>query len=225
MAVIKKFMKSSVNRYLDIGSGSCELTNRIAKALLAKEVYVVDIDPIVIELAKKYGFYAAICDLNTEELPYPKEHFDVITAIEVIEHLCMVDLFFQECYNKLKPGGLLLITTPNLVSWINRILVLFGQLPLLYDISYKYTVRRPFQRYASCYGHIKLYTPQSLIELASFYGFEPVECRGFPLPYSKRWRLTRFLDEIFAKFPSLAANFAILFKSRRLHHYELMEHE
>lgn len=41
------------------------------------------------------------------------EHFDVITHLEVIEHLLNPLLNIQECYRILKPGGKLYLTTPN----------------------------------------------------------------------------------------------------------------
>jgi cyclopropane fatty-acyl-phospholipid synthase-like methyltransferase len=42
--------------------------------------------------------------------------FDVITAIEVIEHLGNVDSLFQLAHAVLRPGGNMLITTPNIQS-------------------------------------------------------------------------------------------------------------
>lgn len=212
LGVLSEFMTNRCNRYLDCGCGECELTKRIAKDLRAREVYTVDIDPTYIKLALENGFNATSCDLSAEQLPYPSNYFDIITSIEVIEHLYTPDMFFQEVYDKLKPNGLLLVSTPNLASWANRILMLFGQLPLYYDVSCRHFVRRPFQRHRSCYKHIKLYTPKVLAELGRLYGFEPLAIKGFPFPFSKKSRLLRSLDLTFAKLPSLAAGFAVVFK-------------
>jgi len=45
--------------------------------------------------------------------------FDVVLAGEVIEHVLDTDYFLQQCFNVLRPGGYLLLTTPNLVSFAN----------------------------------------------------------------------------------------------------------
>lgn len=50
------------------------------------------------------------------ELKYPDNHFDVIVAIELIEHLIDPKKFVQECYRILRPGGLMYVTTPNFNS-------------------------------------------------------------------------------------------------------------
>lgn len=51
-------------------------------------------------------------DLNDELSDTPAE-FDVLTSSEVIEHLENPRAVFRDFYSKLKPGGLLIVTTPN----------------------------------------------------------------------------------------------------------------
>jgi predicted SAM-dependent methyltransferase len=62
----------------------------------------------------------------------------------------------EEAYRILKHGGLLMLTTPNLATWANRLLLLMGKTPLYYDIS----VKRPLTKYG--YGHVNLYTLELL---------------------------------------------------------------
>lgn len=50
---------------------------------------------------------------------FPKEGFDVVTMIELIEHVPNPDFFFETAFSMLRPGGLLFLTTPNTGS-INR---------------------------------------------------------------------------------------------------------
>lgn len=55
-------------------------------------------------------------DLNTHEQPFPGTKFNLITAFDVIEHLDSPSNFVKNAYNQLKPGGKIIITTPNLNS-------------------------------------------------------------------------------------------------------------
>jgi 2-polyprenyl-3-methyl-5-hydroxy-6-metoxy-1,4-benzoquinol methylase len=55
-------------------------------------------------------------DLN-EPLPYDGARFDVIVSAEVIEHLENPRFVARELFRLLRPGGTLLLTTPNNESW------------------------------------------------------------------------------------------------------------
>ncbi len=52
-----------------------------------------------------------VCD--AQMLPFSENKIDLITAFEVLEHLPNYNEFLSRCYNSLKEGGALLITTPN----------------------------------------------------------------------------------------------------------------
>lgn len=54
-------------------------------------------------------------ELN-ENIDYPKNTVDVVTALAIIEHIYNPQKFCREIYKLLKPGGKLLITTPSLQS-------------------------------------------------------------------------------------------------------------
>jgi 2-polyprenyl-3-methyl-5-hydroxy-6-metoxy-1,4-benzoquinol methylase len=61
--------------------------------------------------------------LDWQELGLKPESFDVIIAFEVVEH---VDCF-QACYELLKPGGRLLLTSPvPHMDWCMKILEILG---------------------------------------------------------------------------------------------------
>ncbi len=55
------------------------------------------------------------------EIPFPDNHFDLIYAIEVIEHTRRPYDLFCEAYKRLKPGGTFLLTTPNLLHMKSRL--------------------------------------------------------------------------------------------------------
>ena len=64
-------------------------------------------------------------------LPFPiKEKFDVVLAVEVIEHIVDTEAFLVNCKDALNKNGLFIVTTPNLLFWVNRIRMFFGLYPL-----------------------------------------------------------------------------------------------
>jgi len=55
-----------------------------------------------------------IAEASASRLDFPDGVFDTVTAIEVIEHVVELCAVLDEVHRVLKPGGWLLITTPNL---------------------------------------------------------------------------------------------------------------
>lgn len=68
-------------------------------------------------------------DIEEQNLPYPEEYFDVIIMISVIEHLIEPISTVKYCYSLLKPGGNILIHTPNIAKWTRRLKLFFGFFP------------------------------------------------------------------------------------------------
>jgi SAM-dependent methyltransferase len=54
---------------------------------------------------------------NLAELPLPGGSVDVVVNFQVIEHLWDQPQFITECLRVLRPGGLLLISTPNRITF------------------------------------------------------------------------------------------------------------
>ncbi len=73
-------------------------------------------------------------DLN-DNLPYEDETFHCIVCVETFEHLCNPGLCLDEFQRILKPGGTLILSTPNITSLISRIIFLFsGQYGNFYNM-------------------------------------------------------------------------------------------
>lgn len=50
-------------------------------------------------------------------MPFQSERFDVVSAIDVLEHLERPEKAIRETYRVLRQGGVLLCQVPNLASW------------------------------------------------------------------------------------------------------------
>ena len=57
-----------------------------------------------------------------EELRFPEDHFDVVTLWQVLEHMPYPLIVLKEIHRILKPGGMLVITTPDIEKIPARIL-------------------------------------------------------------------------------------------------------
>lgn len=58
---------------------------------------------------------------NLERLSFRPQSFDLITCNGVIEHVADPSVALQQFYAALKPGGHVIINTPNLLHWSTRI--------------------------------------------------------------------------------------------------------
>lgn len=64
-----------------------------------------------------------------QRLPFDDAQFDLIWCSEVIEHLRDPAFALSELRRVTKPGGLLVLTTPNSYAWLFRFIALFGLTP------------------------------------------------------------------------------------------------
>lgn len=90
--------------------------------------------------------------------------------IEVIEHLWSPDDALQQIMRVLEPGGVLIVTTPNLSSGINRVALALGLQPMDTEVSTVRTYGRPGSD--SPVGHIRNFTLRALTEMIALNGFE-----------------------------------------------------
>jgi SAM-dependent methyltransferase len=67
-------------------------------------------------------------DLDRGQIPLPEASAEIVAAVETIEHLENPRVFLRELYRLTKPGGLIVVTTPNQLSLLSLLtLVTKGQ--------------------------------------------------------------------------------------------------
>jgi len=94
-----------------------------------EEMYGVDIDEIPLGAARARGVRAASWVSGASALPHPDGFFDVVIATDVIEHILDTEAFVSELARVVRPGGTLIVTTPNQAWWWSRLRLLFGKVP------------------------------------------------------------------------------------------------
>lgn len=101
-------------RMLDIGCGAGLLCEPFAR--LGAEVIGVDPSATNISVAKLHAERAQLSidyRCTTVEGLDPLERFDIVLAMEVVEHVVDVGAFLDRCALLLKPGGMMVVSTLN----------------------------------------------------------------------------------------------------------------
>jgi 2-polyprenyl-3-methyl-5-hydroxy-6-metoxy-1,4-benzoquinol methylase len=101
---------------LDVGCGTGAVWNVLRDCF---EFY------IGADIIRYEGFPAEgefhLVDIDRSPLRVPSQTVDVVTAIEIIEHLENPRAFVRELVRVLKSGGYLFITTPNQLSFLSKL--------------------------------------------------------------------------------------------------------
>jgi 2-polyprenyl-3-methyl-5-hydroxy-6-metoxy-1,4-benzoquinol methylase len=133
-------------------------------------------------------------------LPVATGAADVVIMSEVIEHLVDTDSVLDEVRRILKPGGSLLLSTPNLAAWFNRGLLAVGVQPVFSEVSLRGVFGRPGTQVA---GHLHMFTKRALTGLLTARGFTSISVGG--ARYHDVPRPLRALDRAFCAWPAAAS--------------------
>lgn len=159
---------------LDIGCGDGLNTIRFARRIQTSKIVGIDI--------KNFRPSFPLLRANLEDgLPIADNKLDVVTSYHVIEHLSNTDSYVSEIFRILKPGGYMLIATPNLASGRVILELLFNKQPNITHVSDFFILRGdPGNCWKKSVGHLhrRIFTLEGLTKLLTYYGFKIEVTRG-----------------------------------------------
>jgi SAM-dependent methyltransferase len=84
---------------------------------VARRVVAVDYDEAAVAHVRSRYARVEVMQANLAELPLPDASVDVVVNFQVIEHLWDQAQFVAECARVLRPSGLLMMSTPNRITF------------------------------------------------------------------------------------------------------------
>ena len=167
----------------------------------------------VADLLSREGVECVAVDINPRKFPgvrfiqrdlnsgFPDDigSFDVVFAGEVMEHIFNDSDFLQSARRVLKPSGFLILTVPNLLFGVNRLLMLFGQMP----------------KFAYAPYHYHFYNKRELAGLIEEAGFEIEKITSSHVLFStRRNKLGAIFEWLGDVFPAFGAHLIVFAKKK-----------
>ena len=117
---------------LDVGCGAGLLAEPLAR--MGAQVTAVDAAPELIEVARDHAAGQGLAiDYRAVGVEAVEGKFDLVTSMEVIEHVADPQAFIDDLAARLAPGGLMILSTPNRTAWSKLLTITlaegFGQIP------------------------------------------------------------------------------------------------
>jgi len=142
-------------RLLEVGFGTGQTLRRMQT--LGWAVQGVEFDPVAVNNAAASGLTVHLGDIAAQN--FAEGSFDAVVSSHVLEHIPDPEGFLRECWRVLKPGGIVLVYTPNSRS--------FGH--LVFGANWR-GLEPP--------RHIHLFNSENLVGMARAVGLSHIFCRA-----------------------------------------------
>ena len=186
-------------RYLEIGAGNGATVlalEPLYRELVATELSEVRARELAAAVSNRPNIRVLRHDIETDRLDYPDEHFDTVAISAVIEHLVDPIRALQAIHRVVRPGGRVLIDTPNIAKWTRRLKLALGYFPSTASLDEGLTAydrRTPTELYDD--GHFHYFTVRSLSRICTERArFSSVRVHGYGATPLSRWWPAMFSD-------------------------------
>ncbi len=156
--IVERYARTKRGLYCDVGCGPGGVL-KIAERRGWSAVGV-EISSWAVTEGKKDGLN--VIEGSLLDAKFPTDHFDALSMFDVLEHLATPKEYLKEIHRILKPGGVLVVETPNVDGFFAR-----------YVYKQDADLIKPR-------AHICLYGPKSAKRLFSPMGFSSIEIMTFP---------------------------------------------
>ncbi len=209
----RTFLRGAESRVVEVGPEVPQIPRYWLRefGLSADRGLTFEFSEAAARLLASAGLSAAQGELGRDRIPVADGSVDLVILSEVIEHLPDSDAALRELHRVLRPGGGLVLTTPNLAGWLNRVQLVLGYQPVGTETGTEWVFGRgPFVPVSRPVGHLQLLTLPALRGLLGLHGFDITEVEGLPfstnVPGAGR---LGFVDRALAHWPSLASSLLV----------------
>lgn len=165
---------SPVGRVLDVGCYEGLAARDLVQ--YGFQIVGVDRDAAALERVAAYYQQTILADLE-KELPAVEGQFDVIVFADILEHLARPETVFRHFTGLLRPGGLVVISVPNVAHWYMRLSLLCGR----FDYRESGILDRT---------HLRFFTLRTVRRFLEEAGFHIDAVEGTPTPLPLVWAPT-----------------------------------
>lgn len=127
-AFARKEIVATGGRTLDCGAGDGHELANLEAVGFNGEWEGVEWDADTVAKATSRGLKVAQGDLN-ERIPFDDDTFDCVYGLSVLEHILKPCSYILEAKRVLKPGGKLVLLTPNIATYFTALNILRGRMP------------------------------------------------------------------------------------------------
>lgn len=168
---------------LDVGCGDMAIGKAIAARVGRNHPYMLtgmEFSDAAVMANLEKGSICLAGDISGE-IDRSKQ-YDVVLFLDVLEHLVDTDAAMRNLWHLVKKDGLLILSTPNLAAWYNRIFLAMGMQPHGTEVSFE---NRNFGNPVAARlieggtaGHLRVFAWRALCEFLRYHGFEIAAMRG-----------------------------------------------